>query len=240
MESDLWDKRYQELVEFRNQHGHCEVPASFPGNPALGFWVANQRQLKKKGTLSEPRFHLLDQLGFRWVMRGMRHAAERAPRRDWEEMYQSLVAVHAQFGHSNVPYAWEDDGALGRWVQRQRDARKTGQLTDDQVSRLNALGFEWDSVLLRWKEMFSELLHFFEVNGHCNVPSQSDTWPKLGNWIAIQRLAFRKGKLSEEQISLLRSVGLVKEDQKPGKPNPVPTQPTLSPLPGCDDSVGDH
>lgn len=206
MEDNTWEQRLQELSDFRSQHGHCDVPTNWPEIPALGIWVANQRQSKKKGTLSESRIDLLEQLGFHWVLR---HGGERAPRRDWEEMYQSLVDVHSRFKHSNVPYAWEEDPALGRWVQKQRDARVKGQLTEDQISRLNAVGIEWDAALVRWKEMFSELLHFKEIHGHCNVPIESSTWPKLANWIATQRRLLRRGPMSQDQVDALASVGII-------------------------------
>lgn len=37
-QTDQWYQRYQELVEFRDKHGHCLVPLKFPEKPALAHW----------------------------------------------------------------------------------------------------------------------------------------------------------------------------------------------------------
>lgn len=33
-----WYKRYNELVDYREQVGHCKVPQTYPPDPALGIW----------------------------------------------------------------------------------------------------------------------------------------------------------------------------------------------------------
>ncbi|WP_193771378.1 helicase associated domain-containing protein, partial [Candidatus Magnetaquicoccus inordinatus] len=55
-----------ELAQFRERHGHCNVPASWPGNPALGLWAQFQRQEYKKGSLDGKRIERLQALGFVW------------------------------------------------------------------------------------------------------------------------------------------------------------------------------
>ena len=47
-----WEERYQELVAFKNAHGHACVPQHFPG---LGYWVHSQRnqyRMMKQGKKS--------------------------------------------------------------------------------------------------------------------------------------------------------------------------------------------
>jgi Helicase associated domain len=39
-----WDQRYEQLVEFQKEYGHCDVPLGWEPNPALYYWVFNQRQ----------------------------------------------------------------------------------------------------------------------------------------------------------------------------------------------------
>ena len=41
----VWDKKYEELKEFRCRVGHCNVPRGFNDNPSLGAWVHIQRTL---------------------------------------------------------------------------------------------------------------------------------------------------------------------------------------------------
>jgi Helicase associated domain len=39
-----WLARFQELMDFREQHGHCNVPTKWPENQSLARWVTFQRQ----------------------------------------------------------------------------------------------------------------------------------------------------------------------------------------------------
>jgi hypothetical protein len=68
-----WDDRYQELCEFRRNHGHCNVHRSFNENPKLGSWVKCQRRQHslfrngKKSSVTPERISKLDALDFEWV-----------------------------------------------------------------------------------------------------------------------------------------------------------------------------
>jgi hypothetical protein len=60
-----WAQRFAELVAFKKQHGHCEVPRDWPKNPRLRGWVFRQRY--RKDTLSAERIKKLNRLDFRWL-----------------------------------------------------------------------------------------------------------------------------------------------------------------------------
>ena len=65
-----WDERFQQLVEYKDQNGHCRVPAKkYEPNPQLGLWVDRQRQLFKKNKLSPEQKERLEGIGFIWVSR---------------------------------------------------------------------------------------------------------------------------------------------------------------------------
>eukprot|EP00984_Skeletonema_dohrnii_P030330 scaffold21730_cov116-Skeletonema_dohrnii-CCMP3373.AAC.7 len=34
-----WDRKFNDLLEFKQQHGHCDVPQTYAPNPKLGVWV---------------------------------------------------------------------------------------------------------------------------------------------------------------------------------------------------------
>ncbi len=40
-----WDARLSELLAFKGEHGHLEVPRGYVPYPQLGAWVARQRRL---------------------------------------------------------------------------------------------------------------------------------------------------------------------------------------------------
>jgi len=66
---DLWDYRYNCLIEFKKEHGHCNVPYRYAIDLQLGRWVQNQREFFKRRTLSTERYQRLAELGFIWYLR---------------------------------------------------------------------------------------------------------------------------------------------------------------------------
>jgi hypothetical protein len=67
-----WEDRLSELAEYREIHGHCNVPARRSEDTELGRWVENQRHrynLKLNGKTSPMtpfRIQKLECLGFEW------------------------------------------------------------------------------------------------------------------------------------------------------------------------------
>ena len=68
----MWNKRLQELVEYKEKHGDCLVPQRFSENPQLGTWVNTQRRHYKlyiegkKSCMTEERLNKLREVGFSW------------------------------------------------------------------------------------------------------------------------------------------------------------------------------
>jgi hypothetical protein len=145
-QSEQWDERFEELVQFNNEHGHCLVPITWEPNVALGLWVKRQRyqyQLKNKekkhSTLTDWRQEALEKLDFVWESRGIA----------WEEKYAELVAFHEAHGHCTIAHYIPKTKPLSVWVKCQRrqfklfsDNRKSS-ITPNRVIRLNRLGFNW-------------------------------------------------------------------------------------------------
>jgi hypothetical protein len=66
---DAWMVRYNELVEFKREFGHCSVPQVYKSNPQLGQWVKRQRARFKNKSLPKDRVAILNNLGFVWKER---------------------------------------------------------------------------------------------------------------------------------------------------------------------------
>ena len=79
----------------------------------------------------------------------------------------------------------------------------------ERIQRLDSLGFVWDALEAYWQEMFTALVDYKEHYGNCNVPQSWKENPKLGNWCNNQRRAKKKGKLTQERIQQLESLGFV-------------------------------
>ncbi len=192
-----WEKNFSALVQYQQQHGHCNVPQVWPENPALGTWVSHQR--KKKGRLSVTQQQRLEALGLVWDLREAQ----------WEEQFAALVQFKVQHGHCNVPRRGSENRVLRTWIGNQRINRRKGLLPEERQWRLEALGLVWDPFEAACEEQFSALVRFKAQHGHCNVPQRWSENPILGNWVATQREMQRQGGLPKERQRRLEALGLV-------------------------------
>ena len=83
---------------------------------------------------------------------------------------------------------------------------------------LESIGFEWEPIDEAWIARFNELVDFKSENGDCNVPRKQGS---LGMWVGTQRMTYKKGKLSQDRIGLLESIGFewVLREQTEPKPS---------------------
>jgi len=63
---NVWETRFAELQEFKEENGHCNVPQKFAPNQPLGTWVMNQRAAKTKGKMTREKSSRLESIGFQW------------------------------------------------------------------------------------------------------------------------------------------------------------------------------
>jgi superfamily II DNA or RNA helicase/DNA-binding SARP family transcriptional activator len=191
-----WEQNFVKLGAFKSEHGHCRVPEGYKHDPQLATWVTDQREKCKRGKLSSERISRLEILGIEWDPISA----------DWEHNFEKLGAFKSEHGHCRVSSRFKKDPRLGKWASTQREQYKKGKLSIDRISRLEALGFEWDPFLAAWEESFKKLKAFKDKNGHCRIPRDDDKDPTLGMWVSHQRNKFKEGKLSSDQISRLESL----------------------------------
>ena len=79
---ESWNQRFQELRQYKQQNGHCQVPSRYDKNPELGIWVGTQRSqyrlfMRARETgqsistnMNDDRIRELEDLGFVWALRG--------------------------------------------------------------------------------------------------------------------------------------------------------------------------
>ena len=156
--SGRWDGHYQELIAYTEANGHTNVPRK---DGKLGIWVKNQRAAYfklqdeasgcrsddvKKATaiITSDQIILLDQLGFQWKIREEHSDV-------WGRHFDEMKAFIEEHGHTNPK--GETHPNLCRWVCKQRyryklkaKGEKTA-ITDEQILKLDDIGFKWDKVL---------------------------------------------------------------------------------------------
>ena len=90
---------------------------------------------------------------------------------------------------------------LGAWVENQRAYYLKGELSDDKIRRLEAIGMLWEGRNDRqWLKSYEAAARYFQQYGDLNVPYQyvSPEGIRLGYWVVRQRAAY-KGRFSIEK-----------------------------------------
>lgn len=144
-QAEQWDEHFKQLLAYRKETGHCNVPQHTHINKTLSRWVKRQRyQYKlrlegKPSNMTRERMKALEDVGFVWDS----HSAV------WEERFGELQEFHRQYNHCNVPTTYKENPKLAAWVKcqrRQYKIKKTGKVSNlnkERLEKLEALGFEW-------------------------------------------------------------------------------------------------
>ena len=199
------DFGFAALIKFKKREGHCCVPQNhFEGNFNLGVWVAGKRtrkNRKNKNLVTLDEIRQLDKLGFVWDTKNDK----------WEEGFAALKRFYKREGHCRVIIGYSEfNYSLGNWVDAQRQKRKRSQLTEDQIKRLDDLGFIWNPLFEQWEEGFAALQKFHKREGHCRIPAKYiENGYRLGSWVRSQRLRKEEKTLSTDQTRRLDSLDFI-------------------------------
>lgn len=144
-----WRQRFEELLEFREQYGHVNVPYDFPPNPPLAQWVKRQRhqyRLLKEGrhsNLTPSRLELLESIDYCWDSR----------QAHWLDRFYELQDFQRKQGHIRVSKRNSTDRPLAVWLKRQRhqgrlflQGRTDGSnMTHERLQKLLDLGVKFSA-----------------------------------------------------------------------------------------------
>lgn len=127
----------------------------------------------------------------------------------WEFWFGLLEAFKHEFGHCLVKATYSDsfENRLGNWVVVQR--YKKDQLSQNQIDRLESLGFIWDPFQAKWEEGFKELEDYKNTHGNTYVKLGyiSETGFRLWRWVDKQRS--KKNNLDSDRLLRLEKLDFV-------------------------------
>jgi superfamily II DNA or RNA helicase len=129
-----WEQQFAALLHFKKQYGHCDVPSKSASHRALGTWLNNQRQLRRRGALASDRLARLEEVGVNWNPFNLR----------WDLRFEQLAEFRKRNGHCNVSQSGGSFNELGKWLSQQRIAKRRGTLSREREKRLNSLGVIWN------------------------------------------------------------------------------------------------
>lgn len=188
------------LQEFVEREGHARVPkkAKLHGE-RLGEWVSRQRVLYGKGELDPKKAATLETLpGWVWHPGDERLAEQMAALRTFAE----------REGHARVPQRHrEGDVSLGSWVNSLRLRRSS--LSPELVAELEALPkWSWRPTADLWEEGFAALCAYWQEHGRVDVPVAyvAPGGFRLGQWVSVQRVTWRKGAIDPERAARLETL----------------------------------
>ena len=129
----------------------------------------------------------------------------------WNYWYGLLETYIAEHGDARVAAAYktQDGVALGQWVGDQRQVYKKSLLSQERITRLEALvGWVWDPFDQQWEEGFNALGGYIAEHGDARVLKSHKTQDgmALGRWINKQRQVYKKSLLSQERITRLEGL----------------------------------
>jgi Helicase associated domain len=138
---DAWSRRYNQILQYRAEVGHCIVPRTY-ADVGLYGWIKKQRynhkqwELGKPSQLTHERIKALDDIGFSWSARSAQ----------WESRFEEFQRYVALGGDARIG---TKSSRLFDWAKTQRRehrewlANGESTMTQDRYERLTSLGFRW-------------------------------------------------------------------------------------------------
>eukprot|EP00970_Alexandrium_tamarense_P001477 scaffold154_cov185-Alexandrium_tamarense.AAC.5 len=151
-----FETQYEQLVAFKNETSHCNVPIRYKKDHRLGRWVGALREKKRKIslkgeeyepddrkdatgrfgglTLTKERIGRLEALGFQWTV-------ATKPKISWEVRFADAV----EYFQTNGKWPPQSMGSLGEWIHKQRVhyTKRDKTFMEKRFAKLEEVGFEW-------------------------------------------------------------------------------------------------
>lgn len=216
---DRQEMMFQELANFKLQHGHLKVSLHRKEYPRLEIWVQtwrdNYRKIfyKKENGNKEaklPECHEIKRLKNIGLFDDIEEdeATKKSIQCSWEDMYQQLAQYKQKHGHTRVPRKYKENPKLGTWTSQRRSDyrsfmnsnRKVKVEHKEKIMLLKQLGLfddikdgEQKRNYIKWDEMLDQLKDYKEKYGRFKkVPVVCEENPKLGKWVHNTKANYKR------------------------------------------------
>ncbi|CAJ1932822.1 unnamed protein product [Cylindrotheca closterium] len=158
-----WNERLQELKDFKDTHGHFNVPYNDEKHQALSNWIRNNQaaynkfQQGERSAMTNERLSRLEEIGFFFRDAAKRKTppkgsvGPRCPNSRWSQRVQELKEFHDAHGHFNVPMNVERYKPLANWMlnnrthyQNLRKGVRSSRLTSERLVELMEMGYKFN------------------------------------------------------------------------------------------------
>jgi len=183
-----FDERCNQLLRFKEEFGHCNVPCKYRGNQSLWNWCSHMRnsyQEMQKGTkpqysLSQDMIGRLEEIGFQW------------------RCDRDLITFKEETQSESKSSSKEDDSHIKE--ADDESSTNASNECDSFKSKPKRKSHSFD-------ERCIQFLQFKEEFGHRNAPVLNAVNPSLGKWCYAMRGAYKsiqKGEKTSCNLSLKR------------------------------------
>lgn len=182
----LWERHFAGLLAYHSRFGNALVPYGWAENPGLARWLTKQRTRSER--LIPERRRRLEELG---CFTG-RECLE------WEERFEQWKKYVREQGRTE----FSSDGpfvSLGSWSSLQRMKKRRGELSSEQIQRLNEAGFPWEPRNEHWERHHAELAAYRKKHGHCHIAKSLNGNRPLYAWYSLNKRLGNRGDLSPER-----------------------------------------
>jgi len=201
-----WERGYEEAKKYSEEHGAADASFHYVTSDGykLGVFLSKCREKYAKGTLSQDKIDMLNEIGMVW---------NKSRANDWESCFRLLEKYYREHGDLNISPTYVEDGVwLNKWLNEQihiyKGKRKGKSLSEEQLNKLRSVGFKGMTITEeRWEANYKAVKAFYDEHGHCKVPVSM----KLNTWISNQKKLYKAGRMSFDRIEKLRAVGIILE-----------------------------
>ncbi|MBX9866871.1 MAG: Helicase associated domain protein [Burkholderiales bacterium] len=204
-----WNKTYKSVIEFRKINS-TRWPSSESKTDhhekKLGRWLNNMNSwyngnFPNNGPFPLERYEKLVAIGFNF---------KAAAYLSWDKKFDDLCLYLEK--NNGILKSTQDGKNVKEynWVNNQRKAHKKGNLTEEQLKRLNDVGIDFQSNIIdnRWNNNYQLFrAQYLKYSGQ--IPSTLNGKPNsIYQWVTRQKKIFKTGKLTQEQVDLLQNSGI--------------------------------
>ena len=204
-----WENGFEHARAYFVKNGNLDVPTMFVCEDGfkLGAWIANHRK-KGETRITDERRKRLDSISMIWSKPTLNEL--------WETRFEYAKKYYEEHGNLDMPSNYTAGGTwLSKWLNEQKHIyngrRKGKSLTDEQIKKLESIGFQWrDKNEIIWLSRYEMLKKYKDENGNIDVPGDyaAEDGFKLGVWLRTQKNRCKKGECTEEQTELLKKIGV--------------------------------
>lgn len=207
LDSDVaWARMIATLRAYHAEHGDLLIPPDLRNakGAKVQSWMTVVRKRKASGDLSAAQVAELDALDMLWDAARVRWARQLKPIREHHNRCGSLRITPADV---------DADPAAARirtcLVVLRRQYQRN-ELADFQVADLDAMGIDWDMERNNWDTFYQECLRYHKEHGNLRINDDfvTESGIRLGRWLYDQKLRQFRGRLSEERVAHLESLGI--------------------------------